>query len=767
MKIPRLPRQPLLLLFCSAAAGILAAEYGPPGTPALAITLALLLTSAVLAARWRSTAGIFLFTACAFFLLHRFALQDDPGRELARAFSGKPLVKATGIVISAPLEKLSSKGIPSSGFQLRLESIAINNTATPADAVMLVKWAGEPPAYGDRVSVTGEAANIPPPRNPGQFDYAAYMHRLGIYSEISVLDAVSGEVLNGGHGNPVIALALKTRRWVQQKLVLDLENSPNVSGLVQGLTLGLKSETPEETRELFQRTGTLHLFVVNGLHIGMFMAIVFLLARLCGAGRALSILIVIPLVCFYALLTGSSTGSIRASIMAAILLAGLLVDGKPVMLNNLAAVGLAILAWNTNELFMPGFQFSLGVVFTIILLAGRLQRFFGKFGTPDAFIPRSLWNPFQKSAHFCSQHTARLLGVSTAASIGSLPFAAGYFNLLTPSSVVANMAVVPVAFLILAHGILSSLAGIFSNTLSILFNNVNWLLAHAVLWTVHLFAQVPYGHLYVEMPDFHAKPACEITVLDTGGGGAIHLRSAGRDWLVDCGSVAAYETVVRNYLHSRGVNRLDGFVVSHGNSRFIGAATAVEADFAPVQSADSPLDDRSPARRAFHQWLADHAFARTMLKRGDAVDISPAVKIRVLFPPPDSTARLADEKTLVLRVECAGCRVLLMSGGDAFAERWLLDNEKDLRCDILVKSPHSDETMDFINAVQPKAIICSCSNFAAAGHIDDTWAADVAARGIHLFRQDETGAVNVKLDSGAFTVKAFMDGGSYSAKGEK
>ena len=222
-----------------------------------------------------------------------------------------------------------------------------------------------------------------------------------------MLDAASGEVLSGGNGNPVVALALKTRHWVQEKLQIDLEDSPDVSGLVQGLTLGLKNETPEETRELFQRTGTLHLFVVNGLHIGMFTTIMFLLVRLFGAGRVLSVLIVAPLVCFYALLTGSSTGSMRATVMTLIILGGMLADGKPVMLNNLAAAGLVILAWNTNELFMPGFQFSFGVVFTIILLAGPLQNYFAKFGKPDEFLPRALWNRRQRALNYCSQQCGR------------------------------------------------------------------------------------------------------------------------------------------------------------------------------------------------------------------------------------------------------------------------------------------------------------------------------------------------------------------------
>ncbi len=763
MKFPHLPRQPLPGLFLSAIAGIVAAEYWAPVASNMPITLALFLTLAALIVRRKSTAAVLIFTACACFLLHQFAIEDDPGRDLAREFSEKPLVKATGIVVSAPLEKQTSKGDRTAEFQLRLESIEIDNTSMRADAVVFAKWMGDSPAYGDRVSIQGEASNIPPPRNPGQFNYAAYMNRLGIYSEISMLDATSGEVLNSGHGNPVVALALKTRHWVQQKILLDLENSPDIGGLIQGLTLGLKSETPEETRELFQRTGTLHLFVVNGLHIGMFMAIAFLLVRLCGAGRVPAILIVIPLVCFYALLTGSSTGSMRATIMAVILLTGMLVDGRRVMLNNLAAAGLVILACNTKELFMPGCQFSMGVVFTIILLAGPLQRFFSKFGKPDAFLPKSLWSPFQKATQHSKHHISKLLAVSTAASLGSLPFAAGYFNLVTPSSVLANMVVVPMAYLILCTGILSALIGIFSNMHSICLNNIKLLLAHAILWTVHLFAQIPYGHLYVEVPDFKTKPPCEITVLDLGGASAIHLRTAYQDWLIDCGNKVPYETIVLPYLHSRGVNRLDGFILSHGSAKFNGAAISVETDFQPKLSADSLLDDRSPSRREFHQWLKEHGITRTTYQSSDLLEIH-ATKITILYPPKNSNARLADDKALVLRLDRYGCSVLFVSSSGAVAERWLLDNKRDmLRADILVTNTHdtdTSETPGFIEAVQPGAVIASTE-------IDGAWARDITARGIKLFRQEQAGGVNISLGmpDGEYVVKAFLGNESFHGTG--
>lgn len=766
MKPSRFPRQPLTGLFLAAASGIAVAEVFSAHSAARICAVAVLVASVFLAIRRRSTIGILLSTACAFFLLRDFALRDDAGRDLAERLPSGSLVQATGIVISEPVEKTSARGEVTGEFQLRVESITAGESSFPADAVVLAKWIGSPPHYGDRVKITGAMEPVPPPRNPGQFDYAAYMRRLGIYSRITMLDVVSGTIVESGRGNPLMSLAMQARHWVQGRLALDLEKSPDISGLIQGLTLGLKSETPEEIKDLFQRTGTLHLFVVNGLHIGMFTTLAFLLVRLFGAGRALSIVLVIPMVCFYALLTGASTGSVRATVMAVIFLTGQLIDGKSMTLNNLAAAGLVILAWNTNELFMPGFQFSFGVVFAIIMLAEPIQKFLVKYYTPDPFLPRTLWNPFQKLTYNSMRHVAALFAVSSAASIGSLPFAGLYFNLLTPSSVLANLVIVPIAFLILGEAMLATLGGIISNTLAAVFNNVNWLLAHAIIAAARFFSHVPGGHVYVEVPDFKKPPVCEIMVLDIDSGSAIHVRSGGRDWLINCGGNTAYATIVERYLHARGVNRLDGFAVSHGSTKFNGAAASVEEDFSPRISADSPFDDRSPARRAFHQWLEDHPAPRRPLHAGDVLEISDTVKIHVLYPPVDSKARASADKALVFLLECDGCRVLFMPVSSEAAEQWLLANEPALHCDLLIKSPRGLENPGFVAALQPKAIICGSSVLFATGAIDETWAAAVAAQGIKLFRQDQTGAVHISIDHGVMTLRSFLGGRTWTSGNE-
>ena len=70
------------------------------------------------------------------------------------------------------------------------------------------------------------------------------------------------------------------------------------------------------------------------------------------------------------------------------------------------------------------------------------------------------------------------VSVSTAAWIGSLVLIMWYFYLITPISLLANLAVVPVAFCVLAVALMSLVVAPFSTSLSLVFNNANWSLSN-------------------------------------------------------------------------------------------------------------------------------------------------------------------------------------------------------------------------------------------------------------------------------------------------
>jgi len=753
------PRQPLAVLAGCAMLGIFAADqwHPAPWWPIGAFAL----VAAVLLIR-PFTVGCWLLCALAFFSLHTLLLRSSEGRILSeRLASGPRVIHATGIVWNEPEKPVTWARNLTARFRLKVESLELDGAARSANLLVNVSWAGEMPEYGDRVSLVGSIKDIEGPRNPGQFDFANYARRQGIYCEIRCTYPTDCRIESHGHGNAARAFGFRARNWIRNRLAADLQDSPEYASTIESIVLGLQSDTPEELKALFQRTGTVHLVAVSGLNVVMLATIVTLLLRPLRVGRIASSLVVILVLWAYATVTGFGTSCVRATVMCSLFLLAGLFDRKALSLNNLGATALLILGWDSNQLFSTGFQFSFGVVFFIILCAGRIQRFLGPWGTPDVFIPRVLWNRRQRAGEWVWRHCAASLAVSASAWVGSLWFTWGYFHLISPSALVANLLAVPFAFFVLALGVASLLAAPVWKTGALWCNNANWLCAKGMVATLKFFTILPAGYLYVEMPRLSPAPAAEFTVLDLGDGGAMHLRVGGRDWLIDSGNGPGYERIVLPYLRTRGVNWLDGMVLAHGSTRRLGGAINVLDDFQPRRIAESVLRDRSPAHTRFHTELARRGLGKGLYERGDFVRVGDALALRVLYPPAGLKRSAADDKALVFQIDCHGARVLCMSDSGFATEQWLMENESDLRSDLLIKGQHSKDfsgTLDFLSRVQPQAIVCGAAPFGHPPESLDEWERDVTAAGITVFRQDHAGAVTVFMREGRFEARAFLSG---------
>jgi len=759
MTIPE-PRQPFTGVALAAVLGICAADRLQSAPWCL--WLLLMPATALVLLRPRAIT-CWLFAAAAFFALHTLRFHGSAARELARELDAGPrVVRAAGIVLNDPVPPETwTRGV-TCFFQLRLESLDIAGERNARDVLMNVSWPGPIPAYGDRVALTGSARNLAPTRNPGQFDFTRYQQRRGVYSEIAADFAQDVRIESHGHGSRLQSFAYAAQRWIQSRLALDLEGEPQVTSLISSMVLGMRGETPDDTKELFQRTGTLHLFAVSGLNVAMLAAIALSVLKPLRITGPPAIFITLPILAFYALVTGLSASCVRATIMAALLLLAPVFDRRAVPYNSLSAAAFLILAWDTNQLFLPGFQFSFVLVFVIVLLARRIQQRCEPFGQPDPFLPRALWSRWQSAGASAWRLLAISLGVTLSAWLGSLPFTAGYFHLFSPAAIFANLLAVPIAFVVLALGVAALIAAGFSAALAGIFNNANWLAAKALLAVVNVFAAVPGGHIYVELPRTGPAPVCELTVLDVGEGAAIHLRSGGNDWLIDCGSTWTYGKIVLPYLRARGVNRLDGLAVTHGDTQHLGGALELLDDFTPRRVADSILRDRSSTRRQLHEQLAVRALGKSLCQRGDRLRISASTSLRVLFPPAGIQRTTADDKALVVQLEAAGTRVLLMSDSGFRTEQWLLENEPDLRSDIVIKGQHASDfsgTIEFLARVAPQAVICSDLGRGRPTQPLDEWESAVIARGITVFRQDRCGAVRIALrEGGAFELSGFVGG---------
>src|SRR5207245_675038 len=129
---------------------------------------------------------------------------------------------------------------------------------------------------------------------------------------------------------------------------------------------------------------------VAGLHVGIVAALLWMVATIARLSRKSAAALIIPLLLFYAAVTGLHVSSMRAAVMSSILLGGFFFDRRGFVLNSLAAAAVLLLCWDTNELFSTGFQLSFAVVGAIVLLADPLCRSLERWSVADPFLPRVL-----------------------------------------------------------------------------------------------------------------------------------------------------------------------------------------------------------------------------------------------------------------------------------------------------------------------------------------------------------------------------------------
>jgi competence protein ComEC len=752
------PRQPFLGLAIAAMIGILVADnWRVPLTTVAGIVGALALCA------WLSRRSLMTYAlvAAGFFFLHGARTVDSPGMELARALGDAPRpVTVQGAVISEP--RISERG--GASFLMQTESIEIDGESHPCRAKLFARWR-HAVEFGDEVRLFGTAQIIDGPRNPGEFDMRAYLAREDVHRALIVRYSENGTVAARGGGNRLLRAAQESRAWMQSTICRSLENSPDVMSAINGMVLGLRHQTAEDIEEPFQQTGTLHLFAVAGLHVGIVARLLWILATMARLPRKWATALIIPALLFYAAITGLHTSSVRAAVMSAVLLGGFIAERKAFAFNSLAAAAALILWWDTNELFAVGFQLSFCVVGAIFLLHEPVFRFLQARLAADPFLPRTLFTARRRGLNKGLTWLARASAVSFAAWIGSLPLMLWYYHLVTLISLAANLVVVPIAFFVLAGALLSLVTAPLSSWLSIVFNNANWVLTKFILVAVQLFAQIPAGHFYVEQPHWPSGAILEINALDLRSGAALHVRTAGQDWLFDAGPARDYERVLYPYLRAHGVNGLEGLVLSHGGAAHIGGASAIVGDFRPRKLFDTAAANRSVLHRKLAELLATEKRTPRRCQAGDEFTIARAVTARILFPPPNFQGERADDHALVVELVVAGRRrALLTSDIGLAAENFLVQHHSELRADLLIKGQHHtglSGTPAFLDCVQPEAIIATSRDFPDSERLKPEWIEEVRKRGITLLRQDETGAVQIRIFSDRWEATSYVTGENF------
>jgi beta-lactamase superfamily II metal-dependent hydrolase len=249
-------------------------------------------------------------------------------------------------------------------------------------------------------------------------------------------------------------------------------------------------------------------------------------------------------------------------------------------------------------------------------------------------------------------------------------------------------------------------------------------------------------------------------VLDVGTGAAIHLQTSSGNWLFDCGSERSYKRSVRDYLHSAGVNSVTALILTHGDSQHIGGATQLISDLRPSVLIDNPAPDRSRIHKGLRTVMAGRNLAVRRPSQNETLAMDGELGCSVLYPPRDFAAAMGDDQTLVFQLKSnAGPRILLMSDSGLATEKALLDSGIDLRSDIVIKGQHhsgQSGSAEFLKAVRPKLVVATSRDFPRHERVDDQWIEQLRKQNIRVFRQSDTGAVEIFVRPNDWEARAYM-----------
>ena len=109
-------------------------------------------------------------------------------------------------------------------------------------------------------------------------------------------------------------------------------------------------------------------------------------------------------------------------------------------------------------------------------------------------------------------------------------------------------------------------------------------------------------------------------------------------------------------------------------------------------------------------------------------------------------------------------RVLFESDAGAESEAALLESGDDLKSDILIKGQHHSGDSgipEFLGAVKPRLIIATSRETPVAEQITEEWSSELVERGIKLFRQDHTGAVEIQFRDKGWTARSYLTGKAF------
>jgi len=360
-------REPLLAPLAAIAAGIVVSRFVPFGSRELLSGIAAFLILGVFSLWLESR---LMAISCALLaLLLAGSLTDvlhRPGPDPEIDTTSRTTLIVSGCVVQPPV------------FSEGREQFVLELDPGARARVNLTLREGEAPPrlhYGQKVEFDAKLRKTRNFGNPGAFDYARYLARQDIYWTASTRAGAPIRVLPGTCGTRWDAFLFRLRTAALEKLEQLYSGQPYETGMMEALLIGETSKLEKIWTDDFRHTGTFHALVISGTQVAALAAFFLFLLRLCFVPQMMALTLTAMASWLYALVTGWQAPVIRSAAGLTLFLVGSYFYRRRRILNLLAAVAIAFLVLDPQQLFEPSFQLSfMAVAFLGALAVPLIER---------------------------------------------------------------------------------------------------------------------------------------------------------------------------------------------------------------------------------------------------------------------------------------------------------------------------------------------------------------------------------------------------------
>ena len=607
---------------------------------------------------------------------------------------------------------------------------------------------------GNYVEIRGFVKHFQTAKNEGNFNEELYYYSLGFTKKIEAQKVY------------IIDNKKDVMREIVGKFRSKYISSVNSiwgevrSGIINALTVGYKDDLEEDIKDRYKLLGISHVLAISGLHLSIIGMGIFKLLRrrfnywisgICG----------IIVILIFGVMIGDSPSIYRATIMFVMHIIAIVIGRTYDMISATSLAAVMLMADCPYVIYNTGFVLSFGAIIAICIVSTVIE-------------------------------ITNIFAVTGVIQIFTLPVTMMLFYEIPLYSVLINIIVIPTVGVLVVSGLLSGIVGMYSFGLGVFVSGIGRL----ILWfydaLYDIVSSLPFNNLvtgkakvwlmivyyllvlalvffvYIKKKSiclwfsvvfvflllfFNVDSTFYFCAIDVGQGDCLIVHNKDDSvYMIDAGSSdvsGVYEYRIKSALKAKGIDRIDGFIVTHLDGDHMNAVTKMLEEglidnlYLPNISTkgDTYVELEEVAKKAGTK--VNYLSAGMLLEDGD-------MRMRCLYPFVDSVSEDINELSVVLKIEYGDYSVLCTGDLGIDGERELIDRYPIdmLDCDVLKVGHHGSKyssCTEFLRIVSPEVAVISCGENNSYGHPHEEVLERLAEVGSKVISTMERGEVIVRI----------------------